>query len=138
MFYTKYLRGELNMDPKTFKYSEDHEWIWFDNNKATIGISKYAVDELGEIVFVECPQTGSDISQKDEFGTVESVKTVSSLYSPLSGKIEQVNSDLDGNPALLNESPEEKGWVIKLTPSDPSEMDGLMSYDEYQTYLGTL
>ncbi|RAP27980.1 glycine cleavage system protein GcvH [Candidatus Marinamargulisbacteria bacterium SCGC AG-343-D04] len=126
------------MNPESCKYTEDHEWIYTENNVSTIGISKFAADELGEIVFVELPEKDSTLTNKDEFGTLESVKTVSSLYSPASGKIIDTNTSLEDDPGIVNQSPQEKGWLIKLELSDKSELDSLMSYDEYKTFLDTL
>ena len=120
------------------KYTEDHEWVSITNNVATIGISKHAVDELGEIVFVEVPELNSEFNQKDEFGSIESVKTVSSLYSPLSGKVIEVNTNLEEKPELINDSPEENGWIIKIEIKSESELSNLMSKSDYDTYLETL
>ena len=126
------------MTTNAHKYTEEHEWVSVNGDMATVGISKYAVDELGEIVYVEFPEKGNDIAKKDEFGSIESVKTVSSLYSPISGKIQDINSELDENPALLNDSPEENGWLIKINISNPEELNELMSKEEYKHYLETL
>lgn len=126
------------MSEQEFKYTQEHEWVALNGNIATVGITQYAVDELGEIVFVELPQIGAEFSQMDEFGTVESVKTVSSLFAPVSGKIVERNEQLESSSHLLNESPYLEGWLIKLEMSDLSECDDLMTHDEYKTYLETL
>ena len=126
------------MTPESCKYTEDHEWIYIEGNTATIGISQYAIDELGEIVYVELPKEASQVYQKDEFGTVESVKTVSSLYSPVSGKIVEINENLESNPELVNESPYSDGWMIKIELTDTDEISDLMTHEEYSHYLETL
>lgn len=120
------------------KYTEDHEWISLVNDIATIGISKHAVDELGEIVFVELPEIDTEFESKDEFGSIESVKTVSSLYLPVSGKVVDINKTLEDQPEVINESPEENGWIIKINVSDMNQYNELMSEDEYKEYLNTL
>ena len=122
----------------TVKYTEDHEWIKIDQKIGTIGISKHAVDELGEIVFVELPEINSTYNQKDEFGSIESVKTVSSLYLPVTGKIIEVNNELENNPELINNSPEENGWIVKIEIENDSETANLLSKEDYNTYLESI
>ena len=122
----------------TLKYTEDHEWIKIENNVGIIGISKHAVDELGEIVFVELPELDSNYKQKEEFGSIESVKTVSSLYLPVSGKVIETNKTLEDNPELINNSPEENGWIVKIEIENNSETENLLSESDYQTYLESL
>ena len=122
----------------TVKYTEDHEWIKIDKKIGTIGISKHAVDELGEIVFVELPEINSTYNQKDEFGSIESVKTVSSLYLPVTGKIIEVNNKLENNPELINNSPEENGWIVKIEIENDSETANLLSKEDYNTYLESI
>lgn len=122
----------------TVKYTEDHEWIKIDQKIGTIGISKHAVDELGEIVFVELPEINSTYNQKDEFGSIESVKTVSSLYLPVTGKIIEVNNKLENNPELINNSPEENGWIVKIEIENDSETANLLSKEDYNTYLESI
>ena len=122
----------------TLKYTEDHEWIKIENNVGIIGISKHAVDELGEIVFVELPELDSNYKQKEEFGSIESVKTVSSLYLPVSGKVIETNKTLEENPELINNSPEENGWIVKIEIENNSETENLLSESDYQTYLESL
>jgi glycine cleavage system H protein len=126
------------MIPKDLRYTEDHEWIRVEGSEATIGITKHASDELGEIVFVEMPNVGQEIGQADEFGSVESVKTVSSLYAALSGTVKEINEGIEGEPSLVNDSPFDSGWLIKLEISDAAEIDDLMSAEEYETFLETL
>jgi glycine cleavage system H protein len=118
--------------PKELKYSEEHEWVRVEGNKAYIGITDFAQSELGDIVFVELPEDGDDVEQDQPFGSVESVKTVSELYAPLSGKILEVNTELEDAPELVNESPYEKAWMIVIEMSDESELDKLMSAEAYE------
>ena len=113
--------------PKELKYSEEHEWVKTEDGKVRIGITHFAQSELGDIVFVELPQVGDDIKSGDPFGSVESVKTVSELYAPISGKVVEVNSELEDSPEFVNESPYENAWMIVVEPSDLSEMNELLS-----------
>lgn len=126
------------MIPSDLKYTEEHEWIRLEGDKAIVGITQHAIDELGDIVFVDLPEVGRQIGQMDEFGSVESVKTISSLYLPLTGEIIEVNTDLQKNPMALNESPYDDGWLVKVSISDEKEIDDLMTADEYKSYLETL
>jgi len=118
--------------PKNLKYSEEHEWVRIEGNRAVIGITDYAQSELGDIVFVELPEVGAEVKQNEPFGSVESVKTVSELYAPVSGKVVEVNGELDGSPELVNQSPYDKGWMIVVEMSDPSELDNLMDAEAYE------
>jgi len=118
--------------PKNLKYSEEHEWVRVEGNRAVIGITDYAQSELGDIVFVELPEVGAEVKQNEPFGSVESVKTVSELYAPVSGKVVEVNGELDGSPELVNQSPYDKGWMIVVEMSDPSELDNLMDAEAYE------
>lgn len=116
-------------------FTKDHEWIKISGNEALVGISDYAQSELGEIVFVELPSVG-DVRKKEEvFGTVEAVKAVSDLFMPVSGEVVDVNKSLEDNPELINESPYEDGWMIKILLSDPQEVNDLMSEDQYQAFI---
>jgi glycine cleavage system H protein len=126
------------MSLDNLKYTQEHEWIRLEDNIATIGITSHAIEELGDIVFVELPQLGTEFSQMDEFGTVESVKTVSSLYVPLTGSIIEVNEQLNHAPETVNESPYEEGWLIKVKIDSHSEYEDLMTIKEYEAYLETL
>lgn len=126
------------MIPNYLKYTEEHEWVSLEEDIATIGITEYATDELGEIVFVELPELGAEFSLSDEFGTVESVKTVSSLYSPVTGVVVEVNESLNDEPNLINDSPYQSGWIVKLKIEDKSEFGDLMSHEEYETFLESL
>ncbi|ASS75178.1 glycine cleavage system protein H [Tumebacillus algifaecis] len=116
--------------PSDLKYSKEHEWVRVDGNRAYIGITDFAQSELGDIVFVELPEDG-DITANTTFGTVESVKTVSDLYAPVSGKIVEINAALNDAPEKVNESPYEDAWMLVVELSDVSELDNLMSADEY-------
>ncbi len=120
------------------KFTEEHEWVKLDGDVATIGISLHASEELGEIVYVDLPNTGSQFEQMDEFGTVESVKTLSSLYMPVGGEVVEINKTLVKEPGLINESPYEDGWLVKIKVADEKEVDDLMTYSEYQQFLESL
>jgi glycine cleavage system H protein len=118
--------------PKELRYSEEHEWLKVDGNNVIIGITDFAQHELGDIVFVELPEVGAEVQANEPFGSVESVKTVSELYAPVSGKVVEVNTELSDSPELVNESPYEKAWMIVVEPSDMSEIEGLMSAEQYE------
>jgi glycine cleavage system H protein len=122
--------SELNL-PEDVKYTEDHEWAKLDGDVATIGISDYAQDQLGDIVFVELPETGSSFDKGEEFGTVESVKAVSELYMPLSGEIVEINPDLEDAPEQVNSDPYGGGWMMKIKIADTAEFEALMDKDAY-------
>ncbi|MEG0260332.1 MAG: glycine cleavage system protein GcvH [Lysinibacillus sp.] len=117
--------------PKDLRYSEEHEWVKLEDGKARIGISHFAQSELGDIVFVELPQVGDEIKTDDPFGSVESVKTVSELYAPISGKVVAVNTELEDSPEFVNESPYDKAWMIVVEPADSAEIDSLMTAEQY-------
>ncbi|MFJ7921505.1 glycine cleavage system protein GcvH [Lysinibacillus fusiformis] len=118
--------------PKDLRYSEEHEWVKVEDGKVRIGITHFAQSELGDIVFVELPQVGDKIKTDDPFGSVESVKTVSELYAPISGTVVEVNADLEDSPEFVNESPYEKAWMIVVEPADASEIDKLMTAEQYE------
>jgi glycine cleavage system H protein len=118
--------------PKELRYSEEHEWVKVEGDKVRIGITDFAQSELGDIVFVELPEVGDEVTANEPFGSVESVKTVSELYAPISGKVVEVNEDLNDNPEFVNESPYEKAWMIVVEPSDISEVDNLMTAEQYE------
>jgi glycine cleavage system H protein len=121
--------------PDDFLYAKDHEWAKPDGDTVRVGISDYAQDQLGDIVFVELPQLGSLHAKGEQFGTIESVKAVSELYMPLGGEILSINKVLEESPELVNKQPYESGWIIEIKPSDPGELKGLMNRD---AYLGLL
>lgn len=117
--------------PKQLLYSEEHMWVQVDGDVARIGMTEFAQNELGEIVFAELPKVGDEIQADEPFGSVESVKTVSELYAPLSGKVTQINEQLAGAPELVNNSPYEQGWMIAIALSDKAQLDKLWSSDQY-------
>lgn len=121
--------------PEGIYYSEDHEWVKVEEGVGTIGITDFAQDELGDIVFVELPQVGDEFDKEDNFGVIESVKAVSDLYMPVSGEVVEVNEDLLDQPELVNEDPYEGGWIVKVALSDDSELEELMDADEYSGFL---
>jgi glycine cleavage system H protein len=116
-------------------YSEEHEWVKVEGDKVRIGITDHAQSELGDIVFVELPEVGDTIETDEPFGSVESVKTVSELYAPISGKVVGINDELDDSPEFVNEAPYDKAWMIIVEPSDQSEIEKLMTADKYQEMI---
>ena len=126
--------SELNF-PDDLRYAEDHEWTRAQGETVAVGISDYAQDQLGDIVFVELPQVGDIFAQGDEFGTVESVKAVSELYMPVGGEIVGVNTGLEDAPELVNNEPYGGGWMIEVKPQDAAELDGLMTREAYLDLL---
>ena len=116
-------------------YSEDHEWVREEEDYLVIGVSDFAQDELGDIVFVELPEVDEEFEKGDSFGVLESVKAVSDTFIPLSGRIIEVNEDLIDNPELINDDPYGDGWLIKLDPADDSELDELLSAEEYAEFI---
>ncbi len=117
--------------PKELRYSKEHEWVKVEDGKARIGITHFAQNELGDIVFVELPEVGDEIQVNETFGNVESVKTVSELYAPISGTVVEVNEELSDSPELVNESPYEQAWMVVVELSNPSEVDELLSSEQY-------
>lgn len=117
---------------KDLRYSEEHEWVKVEGNKMTIGITDFAQAELGDIVFVELPSVGDSLKADEPFGSVESVKTVSELYAPVSGTVVEVNEDLNDNPEFVNESAYEKAWMVVIEASDASELEKLMTAEQYE------
>jgi glycine cleavage system H protein len=122
--------------PDDLRYSREHEWVRVDGSQATIGITSYAADELGDIVFVEAPQAGTQLKQFAAFGVVESVKAVSDLYAPVSGEVTDVNDALADTPELLNSAPFDDGWIAKVDLSDPAELDALLDAEAYAALIG--
>ncbi|MDZ4700160.1 MAG: glycine cleavage system protein GcvH [Rhodothermales bacterium] len=122
--------------PKELRYTKEHEWVRLDGQTAQVGITDFAQGELGDIVFVELESVGSYIEKDAVFGTVEAVKTVSELYMPLSGRIVAINEYVQQNPELVNESPYEKGWMIRIEVQDAAALSGLMSADDYAALVG--
>ncbi|CAD7360364.1 MULTISPECIES: glycine cleavage system protein GcvH [Staphylococcus] len=122
--------------PSELKYSKEHEWVKVEGQTATIGITDFAQSELGDIVFVELPEVEDELTEGETFGSVESVKTVSELYSPVSGKVIEVNEGLEDEPEAVNESPYEKAWMVKVELSDESQLDALLSAADYEQMIG--
>jgi glycine cleavage system H protein len=122
--------------PTELKYTKDHEWIKIDGDIATVGITDFAQGELGDIVYIDITTAGQDLNQHDVFGTVEAVKTVSDLFMPISGNVSDVNKGLDKNPERVNSDPYKDGWMVKITLSNPLEIDGLLSADDYKSLIG--
>jgi glycine cleavage system H protein len=122
--------------PKELRYTKEHEWVRLDGQTALVGITDFAQSELGDIVFVELEPVGSFIEKDSVFGTVEAVKTVSELYMPLSGRIVAINADVQQNPELVNESPYEKGWMIRIELPNAAALSTLMSSDDYAALVG--
>jgi glycine cleavage system H protein len=121
--------------PHELLYTKEHEWIRTDESTGTIGITDHAQKELGDIVFVELPQVGEHVTMKESFGTVESVKAVSDLYSPVSGEVTSVNAKLQNAPELINSDPHGEAWLIKVKLTDRSQTEGLMTAEEYEAYV---
>jgi glycine cleavage system H protein len=119
-------------------FTKDHEWISVDGDAATVGITDYAQAQLGDIVFVEVPPAGARVDKGKEAAVVESVKAASDVYAPVSGTVTEGNAALEGDPSLVNTSPEADGWFFKLTLSNPSELDGLMDAAGYKAFVDTL
>jgi glycine cleavage system H protein len=121
--------------PEDNRYAKSHEYVHLEGDVATIGITDYAQKELGDVVFVELPQVGSVLDAADELGSIESVKAVSELFCPMSGEVVEINEALADNPALVNTDPWGDGWMIRMRVSDPTEIDELMTAEEYDEYL---
>jgi len=122
----------------TTRYTKDHEYIRVEGDTAVVGITDYAQEQLGDIVYVELPQVGKTVAKGDEAAVVESVKAASEIYAPASGEVVAVNNDLEGAPGAVNEDPSGKGWFLKLKLKDPSELDALMSEQQYQEFLKSI
>jgi len=123
-------------NPTNLKYTKDHEWIRLEGDVAYIGITDYAQSELGEIIFVEVETIGETLNEGEVFGTVEAVKTVSEMFLPVDGEVLEFNDELTDKPELVNEDPYSKGWIIKIAVSDASQIDGLLSAEEYEKVIG--
>jgi len=125
--------------PQNMKFTRDHEWARTEaDGSITVGITDFAQDQLGDIVFVELPDEGSSVGQFDAFGVVESTKSVSDLISPIGGRVIAVNTDLDGRPEVVNDDAYGEGWMIRVQPDNPSELDDLLTASDYETFLGSL
>lgn len=121
--------------PEELKYTEEHEWALVEGDIVTVGISDFAQDALGDIVYVELPKVGSMVEAGKTFGVVESVKAVSDIYAPVSGEVVEINEELPDAPETINTSPYEDGWMIKIKVADPSVLDDLMNADDYQDHI---
>lgn len=122
--------------PSELKYTEDHEWIRVDGAVAYIGITDHAQQELGDIVYVDINTVGDELAQGDVFGSVEAVKTVSDLFLPVAGTVLEVNEALDGEPELVNNDPYNKGWMVKIQLGNPDDVSGLLSAEDYKSFIG--
>ena len=125
------------MYPKELRYHKEHEWVRVDGKQATLGISHFAQDALGDIVFLDLPKVGAAVTANQQVGEVESTKTTSSIYSPVSGKITKINMDLKDHPEVVNSDPYGKGWIAIIELSDPKQVDGLMTAAQYEAFLST-
>ena len=121
--------------PDNLKYTDDHEWVDIQDDIAIIGITDFAQSELGDIIFVEFPDTGISINQKDTVGTLEAVKTVADIYSPVTGEVLEINDNLESNPELINEDPYQNGWILKIKIKNINELDGLLSNSDYEKLI---
>ena len=122
------------MDHKKFKFTKDHEWLNLREGIATVGITDYAQSQLGDIVFVEMPELSTNLNALESFGAIEAVKTVADLFAPVSGKVIEINENLDSSPDLVNSDPYNEGWIVKLKIDNNDEINQLMNYDEYQEF----
>ncbi len=121
--------------PKDLKYSKDHEWVKVEGNIATVGVTEFAQSELGDIVFVEIETEGDELDKDEVFGTIEAVKTVSDLFMPVDGKVIEVNGELTTQPELVNKDPYNTGWMVKIEIKDLSQLDDLLSAEDYQNQI---
>jgi glycine cleavage system H protein len=124
------------MYPENYRYTKEHEWVLVEGDLGTVGITHHAQHELGDIVYVDLPKVGAACAQGKAMGSVESVKAVSDIYSPVSGEVAEVNGDLVGAPEKLNEDPHGAAWLVKVRLSSPGEVDALMTAAQYEEYLG--
>ena len=123
------------MVPTDLRYTKDHEWVRVDGDQATVGVTAYAADQLGDIVFVELPDVGRALDQFETFGVVESVKAVSDLFAPLGGEVVETNPALTGQPELVNSEPYEGGWMVRLRLADPAQLDELLDATAYDALI---
>ena len=120
--------------PEDLKYSREHEWVLVEDNTATVGITDYAQEQLGDVVFVELPAVGDKVTKDEAFGVVESVKAVSDVYAPVSGTVLEINDDLPESPDMINEDPYGDGWIVKIEIIDPTDLDDLLDAEAYRQY----
>ena len=123
------------MEPQDLRYHKEHEWIRVEGNQATLGISHFAQDALGDVVFIDLPKLGASLSAEAELGEVESTKATSTIYSPVTGTVMKINEELQDHPELLNQDPYGRGWMVVLELANPSEVDGLMTAEQYEAFL---
>ena len=121
--------------PSDLRYTRDHEWVRVDGDQATVGITQYAAEQLGDIVFVELPDTGRDLEEAKPFGVVESVKAVSDLFAPISGEVTSTNDQLSSEPELVNSDPYGAGWMLRMTVADPAQLDDLLDGEAYDDLI---
>jgi glycine cleavage system H protein len=121
--------------PEELKYSKDHEWVSVNGNTATIGITDYAQQSLGDVVYVEMPNEGDNFNAHDAFGSVESVKAVSEIFTPVSGEVVETNADLNDTPEVVNDDPYGDGWMVRVKMDNEGELDAMLSAEEYEEYL---
>jgi glycine cleavage system H protein len=121
--------------PADLKYDKEHEWVRFEGDAVYVGISDFAQDQLGEVVYVDLPSVGDELVAGETFGEIESVKSVSELYAPVSGAVVEVNDDLGRSPETINSDPYGAGWMVKVTLADASQLDGLMSAEDYESFV---
>lgn len=124
--------------PNDIRYTREHEWARQEGDVVKVGITSYAVEQLGDVTLVDLPAPGTDLRAEEHFGDIESVKAVSELFAPLSGEIADVNEELEASPELINESPYEQGWIVSIRPSDPNEFEALLNAAQYEDYLGSI
>ena len=122
------------MNPKEYKYTKEHEWIRVEGDIATIGITNFAQEHLGDIVSVEFPKIGKEFSLGESMALIDSMKTTSDVYAPVSGEVLEINSELESKPELVNEDPHGEGWILKLKIKNPKELESLMSFEQYEEY----
>jgi glycine cleavage system H protein len=123
--------------PKDLRYTKEHEWVRVRDGEVEVGVTDFAQGELGDVIFVDLPAVGAQVAHMKSFGTIDAVKTVSDLFAPVSGEITAVNTDLKENPALVNQSPYQKGWMVRIRMAQPAELDQLLTADAYHKVLGT-
>ena len=119
-------------------FTEDHEWVRFEGDVATVGITEYAQEQLGDIVFVDLPEAGAEMAQGDEAAVIESVKAASDIYAPITGEVSEVNDSLDAEPAIVNQDAQGEGWLFTMSISDTGELDNLMDADAYKAFVAKL
>lgn len=123
--------------PENLRYSKDHEWVLIENDVATIGITDYAQSSLGDVVYIDFPRAGDKFASHESFGSVESVKAVSEIFTPVAGEVTEVNEGLNDSPELVNNDPYGEGWMVKIKMDNPGEADGMLSGEEYEEYLSS-